>query len=47
MTKPTLANCLRQAEAINGDPTEYLMVHELVAALRVLVAIANAKEVAP
>ena len=38
-TKPTPASCLRQAEAITGEAAEFLMVKELVAALRELVAI--------
>ena len=39
MTKPTPASILRQAEAITGEASEFLMVKELVAALRELVAI--------
>jgi len=46
-TKPTPASCLRQAEAITGEAAEFLMVKELVAALKELVVIANAAEVTP
>jgi hypothetical protein len=38
MSKPTLTNCLRLAEAINGEAAEFLIIHELRAALKVLVA---------
>lgn len=44
-TNPTPASVLRQAEAITGEAGEFLMVKELVAALKVLVEIANAAEV--
>jgi len=44
-TNPTPASVLRQAEAITGEAGEFLMVKELIAALKVLVEIANAAEV--
>ena len=46
-TNPTPASVLRQAEAITGEASEFLMVKELVAALKELVVIANAAEARP
>jgi len=44
-TNPTPASVLRQAEAITGQASEFLILKELVAELKVLVEIANAAEV--